>query len=142
MPAVGSAHRPVAYGHHGLVAAAHPLAALTGIEVLRSGGNAADAALAVNGILAVVQSHMCGLGGDLFALLYDAPSGDVTFLNGAGRSGSRATVDAIRRRGLATVPLIGPLAVSVPGCVDAWGALAARYGTRPLGDLLKPTAFR
>ena len=76
MPTVGAAHRPVAYGHHGLVATAHPLAALAGTEVLRRGGNAVDAALAVNGILTVVQSHMCGLGGDLFALLYDAPSGD------------------------------------------------------------------
>ena len=138
LPTIGYARRPVAYGHHGLVAAAHPAATLTGIDVLRGGGNAVDAALAVNAVLAVVQPHMCGLGGDLFALCYDARAGEVVFLNGAGRSGSRATVEAIRGRGLAAIPLVGPLAVSVPGCVDAWATLAARYGTRPLGDLLKP----
>jgi gamma-glutamyltranspeptidase / glutathione hydrolase len=138
MPEFGYAYRPVAYGHHGLVAAAHPHAALAGIEVLKGGGNAVDAALAVNGVLAVVQPHMCGVGGDLFALLYDAPSGQVVALNGAGRSGSGATPAALRERGLAAIPLQSPLAVSVPGCVDAWQALAARYGTRGLGDLLKP----
>lgn len=138
MPTVGYAHRPVAYGHQGLVASAHAQATLAGIEVLRAGGNAVDAAIVVNAVLAVVQPHACGLGGDLFCLLSHAPSGEVVFLNGAGRSGSRATVEAIRRRGLQAIPLIGPLSVSVPGCVDAWGALAARYGTRPLGALLKP----
>lgn len=138
MPQIGYAHRPVAYGHQGMVAAAHPTATVAGLDVLRSGGNVVDAALAVNGVLAVVQPHMCGLGGDLFALLYHAPSREVVCLNGAGRSGSGATVAAIRRRGLGAVPLLGPLAVSVPGCVDAWGVLAARYGTRPLGELLKP----
>ena len=138
MPAIGFAHRPVAYGFHGLVAAAHPLATQAGLEVLKGGGNAVDAAIAVNAVLAVVQPHQCGLGGDLFALLYDARSGEVSFLNGAGRSGSGAAVEALRARGLAAVPLIGPLAVSVPGCADAWGALASRYGTRSLGELLKP----
>ncbi|MBI4012590.1 MAG: gamma-glutamyltransferase [Candidatus Rokubacteria bacterium] len=138
MPALGYSHRPVALGAHGLVAAAHPVATLAGLEVLRAGGNAVDAALAVNGVLAVAQPHMCGLGGDLFALLYHAPSREVVFLNGAGRSGSRATVEAVRGRGLGALPLSGPLAVSVPGCVDAWAALAARYASRGLGELLKP----
>ncbi len=138
MPEIGYAHRPVAYGTHGLVAAAHPLAVLAGLDVLRTGGNAVDAAVAVNGVLAVVQPHMCGPGGDLFSLLYHAPSGQVVCLDGAGRSGARASVEAVRGRGLDALPLVGPLAVSVPGCVDAWGALVRRFGTRPLGDLLKP----
>lgn len=138
MPEVGYAYRPVAYGRHGLVAAAHPYAAQAGIEVLKGGGNAVDAALAVNAVLAVAQPHMCGLGGDLFALLSDAPSREVLFLNGAGRSGSRATPAALQARGLSALPLIGPLSVSVPGCADAWHALATRYGTRGLTDLLKP----
>ncbi|MGH7320913.1 MAG: gamma-glutamyltransferase [Candidatus Rokuibacteriota bacterium] len=138
MPQIGYAHRPVAYGHHGLVASAHPQATLAGLEVLRTGGTAVDAAIATNAVLAVVQPHMCGLGGDLFCLLFDAASGAVLFLNGAGRSGTLATVEAVRRRGLAAIPLIGPLSVSVPGCAEAWGALLARYGTRPLGALLKP----
>ncbi len=138
MPLVGYSGRPVAYGVHGMVAAAHPQATLAGVEVLKGGGNAVDAALAVNAILAVVQPHMCGLGGDQFCLYYHAPTREVACLNGARRSGSGATIDAGRRRGLTAVPLIGPLSVSVPGCVDAWGVLAARYGSRPLGDLLKP----
>jgi gamma-glutamyltranspeptidase/glutathione hydrolase len=138
MPTVGPIHRPLARAHQGLVAAAHPLATLAGIDVLREGGTAADAALAVNGVLAVVQPHMCGVGGDLFALVHDARSGEVSCLDGAGRSGAAATPAAVRARGLAALPLLGPLAVSVPGCVDAWGALAARHGTRPLGELLKP----
>jgi gamma-glutamyltranspeptidase/glutathione hydrolase len=138
MPTVGYAHRPVARGHQALVASAHPLATLAGLDVLRGGGTAADAAIAVNGVLAVVQPHMCGLGGDLFALGFDAGRREVVFLNGAGRSGSGASADALRSRGLAAVPLLGPLAVTVPGCMDAWGALAARHGTRPLADLLKP----
>ncbi len=138
MPDLGYAYRPVAYGRHGLVAAAHPYAAQAGIEVLKGGGNAVDAALAVNAVLAVAQPHMCGLGGDLFALLFDAPSREVLFLNGAGRSGSRATPAALQARGLSALPLVGPLSVSVPGCADAWHALATRYGTRGLADLLKP----
>jgi gamma-glutamyltranspeptidase / glutathione hydrolase len=138
VPAPGYAHRPVALGHHGVVAAAHPLATVAGLDVLRAGGNAVDAALAVNGVLAVVQPHMCGVGGDLFALFYDATTREVVCLDGAGRSGAGASVEAIRGRGLSELPLMGPLAVSVPGCVDAWVALAGRYGTRPLGDLLKP----
>ncbi len=113
MPTVGFSHRPVARGHHGLVASAHPLATLAGIDVLRSGGTAVDAAIAVNAVLAVVQPHMCGPGGDLFALLHDPPSGTVTFLDGAGRSGSGATVEAVRARGLPALPLIGPLAVGI-----------------------------
>jgi gamma-glutamyltranspeptidase/glutathione hydrolase len=138
MPTAGYAHRPVARGHQALVASAHPLATLAGLDVLRGGGTAADAAIAVNSVLAVVQPHMCGVGGDLFALGVEAGRRDVVFLNSAGRSGSGATVEALRARGLAAVPLAGPLAVSVPGCVAGWSALAARHGTRPLAELLKP----
>src|SRR5262249_6061545 len=138
MPLLGYAHRPVAYGRHGLVAAAHPAGTLAGLDVLRGGGNRADAAIAVNATLAVVQPHMCGVGGDLFVLYFHAPSGELCCLNAAGRSGTRATPQALRQRGLTAVPLQGPLAVSVPGAVAGWGALADRFATRPLGDLLKP----
>ncbi|PYM63898.1 MAG: gamma-glutamyltransferase [Candidatus Rokuibacteriota bacterium] len=138
MPVVGYSYRPVAYGTHGLVAAAHPFATLAGLDVLRSGGGVVDAAIAVNAVLAVVQPQMCGLGGDLFVLYRDALTGEVSFLNAAGRSGARATPGALRQRGLGALPLTGPLAVSVPGGVAGWGALAARLGTRSLGDLLKP----
>ncbi len=138
MPQIGYAHRPAALGRAGMVAAAHPLATLAGIEELKSGGNAADAAVAVNAVLAVTQPHMCGVGGDLFALYYDAASRRVHCLLGAGRSGARASLEELRRRGLPGVPNTGPPAVSVPGCVRAWEMLLERFGSRRLAGLLGP----
>ncbi len=138
MPQIGYAHRPVALGREGMVAAAHPLATLAGIELLKSGGNAADAAVAVNAVLAVTQPQMCGLGGDFFALYYEAASRRVSCLVGAGRSGARASLEELKRRKLSAVPTVGPAAVSVPGCVRAWEMLLERFGTRRLADLLGP----
>ena len=135
---IGYAHRPVALGRGGMVASAHPFASLAGVEALKAGGTAADAAVAVNAVLAVTQPYCCGVGGDFFCLYYDARSRRVHFLNGAGRSGSRATLDELGRRNLRQVPRSGPASVSVPGCVRAWGMLLERFGTRPLGDLLAP----
>ncbi|PYN12352.1 MAG: gamma-glutamyltransferase, partial [Candidatus Rokuibacteriota bacterium] len=134
----GDTSRPVALGSTAMVAAAHPLATLTGVEVLKQGGTAADAAVAVNAVLGVTQPHCCGVGGDIFCLYYEAASRRVHFLSGAGRSGTRATLDELRRRGLSRVPTIGPGAVSVPGCVRGWAMLLERFGTRPLAALLAP----
>jgi gamma-glutamyltranspeptidase/glutathione hydrolase len=121
-----------------MVAAAHPLATLAGVEVLKSGGTVADAAVAVNAVLAVTQPHMCGLGGDLFCLYHDGATGRVHFLNGAGRSGSRAGLEELARRGADRLPVIGAPTVSVPGCVRGWAMLLERFGTRSLPDLLGP----
>ena len=138
MPQIGYSHRPLALGRRGMVAAAHPLATLAGIEVLKSGGTVADAAVAVNAVLAVTQPHMCGLGGDLFCLYHEAATGRVHFLNGAGRSGSRAGLDELARRGADRLPVIGAETVSVPGCVRGWAMLLERFGTRRLPELLGP----
>jgi gamma-glutamyltranspeptidase/glutathione hydrolase len=138
MPQIGYAHRALAMGGDGMVAAAHPLATLTGVEVLKAGGTAADAAVAVNAVLAVTQPNMCGVGGDFFCLYYEAGTRRVHFLNGAGRSGSRAGLDELRRRGMDRLPVVGPPAVSVPGCVRAWGMLLERFGTKPLAELVAP----
>ncbi len=138
MPNVGYAHRPVALGYGGMVASAHPLATLAGVEVLKGGGTAADAAVAVNAVLGVTQPYCCGVGGDFFCLYYDAASRRVHFLNGAGRSGSRATLAEAARRGWRVFPTIGPATVSVPGCTLGWAMLLERFGTRSLGDLLAP----
>jgi gamma-glutamyltranspeptidase/glutathione hydrolase len=138
MPDVGYSHRPLALGRDGMVASAHPLATLAGVEVLKSGGTAADAAVAVNAVLAVTQGHMCGVGGDIFCLYYDAASRRVHFLNGAGRSGSRAGLDELARRSMTRLPVVGPETVSVPGCVRGWAMLLERFGTRPLAELLRP----
>jgi len=138
VPEIGYSFRPVALGREGMVAAAHPLATVAGLDVLRAGGTAADAAVAINAVLAVTQPNNCGLGGDLFCLYYEAATGRVHFLNGAGRSGSRASLDALRRRGMDRLPVIGPATVSVPGCVRAWAMLLERFGTRGLDTLLAP----
>src|SRR5713226_9954060 len=108
MPDIGYSHRPVALGTTAMVAAAHPLATLTGVEVLKGGGTVADAAVAVNAVLGVTQPYCCGVGGDLFCLYYDAASRRVHFLNGAGRSGSRAGLDELARRERDRLPVIGP----------------------------------
>jgi gamma-glutamyltranspeptidase len=121
-----------------MVASAHPFATLAGVEVLKGGGTAADAAVAVNAVLAVTQPYCCGVGGDLFCLYHDARSGRVHFLNGAGRSGSRATLAEAARRGWREIPTLGAPTVSVPGCVRGWGMLLERFGTRRLADLLAP----
>ena len=138
MPQIGYSHRPLALGRNGMVASAHPLATLAGVEVLKSGGTVADAAVAVNAVLAVTQPHMCGLGGDLFCLYHEAATGRVHFLNGAGRSGSRAGLDELVRRGQDRLPVVGAETVSVPGCVRGWAMLLERFGTRPLSELLGP----
>lgn len=127
-----------AAGRRAMVAAAHPLAAAAGLEVLRSGGAAADAAVAVNAALAVTQPPYCGLGGDFLCLHYEAATGEVTCVDGAGRAGERADLHELRRRGWLEVPRVGPASVSVPGCASGWGLLLERFGTRPLGELLAP----
>ncbi len=138
MPQIGYSYRPVALGREAMVASAHPLATLAGLDVLRTGGTVVDAAVATNAVLAVTQPSSCGLGGDLFCLYYEAASHRIHFLNGAGRSGSRAGLDELRRRGMDRLPILGPATVSVPGCVRAWGMLLERFGTRRLADLLAP----
>lgn len=138
MPQIGYAHRPVALGREGMVASAHPYATVAGLDALRAGGTAADAAVAANAMLAVTQPSMCGVGGDIFVLYYEAATRRVHFLNGAGRSGSRASLDELRRRGAGALPVTGAMTVSVPGCVRGWGMLLERFGTRSLASLLEP----
>ncbi len=138
MPQIGYAHRQAPLGRRGMVASCHPLASLAGVETLEAGGSVADAAVATNAVLAVTQPSFCGAGGDLFCLYYEAATGRVHFLNGAGRSGSRAGLDELARRGLAAVPFLGPGSVSVPGVTRAWRMLLERFGTRPLARLLEP----
>ena len=130
--------RAPAIGNHGAVTAGHPLAATAGLDVLRSGGNAVDAAIAMAGVLAVVRPHMNGIGGDTFMLIYSARDGRIYGLNGSGRAGSRADAAALRERGRQRIPARGMNAVTVPGSVSAWATAASRFGTRPLSALLEP----
>jgi gamma-glutamyltranspeptidase / glutathione hydrolase len=120
---------------HGVVAAPHHLASEAGAEVLRAGGNAVDAAVAADAVLCVVYPHMTSVGGDLFALVWPAGADRPVGLAGAGRSGSLATIDEVRSRGHRTMPERGPLTVTVPGTVEAWGRLVERYGRLGLAPL-------
>jgi len=108
--------------------------------MLREGGNAIDAAIAANAVLCVVYPHMTTIGGDLFALVWPAGATAPVGLEGAGRSGEGATIDAMRERGFTTMPERGATTVTVPGTVQAWGRLIERFGTVGLGRVLAPAA--
>ncbi|HEX6931949.1 MAG TPA: gamma-glutamyltransferase [Streptosporangiaceae bacterium] len=126
------------YAPGGAVAAANHLAATAGVVALSRGGNAADAAVAAGAVMAVVAPHMCGLGGDLFAIVA-WPDEAPTALNASGRSGAGADAGAVRREGLRAMPFQRDIrAVTVPGCVDGLVALHERYGSLSLADLLAP----
>ncbi len=131
-------NRPDVRGTSGAVSAGHPLAAAAGHDVLRRGGNAMDAAIAMAGVLAVVRPHMNGIGGDAFALYYEAATGQVHAMNGSGRAGALATPALFAERGLDEMPGNGPLSVSVPGAVAAWVDALDRFGTLPREELLAP----
>lgn len=126
----------------GMVCTSVPAATAAGVEILRRGGNAVDAAIAAAAVLAVVEPMSTGLGGDAFALLWPARERRLVGLNGSGRAPSAATAEAYRSRGLDAVPGVGILAATVPGAVDAWETLHRRYGRLPFGDLLQPAVHR
>lgn len=133
-----AANRPEVRGVQGAVSAGHPLAAAVGLDVLRRGGNATDAVVAMAGVLAVVRPHMNGVGGDAFGLFYEARTGAVHALNGSGRAGAKASPEFFRDLGHEAVPETGPLSVSVPGAPAAWEDAHARFGSLPLEQLLAP----
>src|SRR2546422_10380135 len=101
-----------------MVATSQPLAVQTAIDVLRRGGNAIDAAIAANAVLGVVEPMSCGLGGDLFAIVWDAGTQKLYGLNASGRAPYAATRELFATRGLKEIPARGPVSWSVPGCVD------------------------
>ena len=137
-PLAGCVGRSAVHALHGMVATSQPLAVQAGLAVLQRGGNAVDAAIATNAMLGVVEPMSCGIGGDLFALVWEARTGKLHGLNASGRSPRAATLEAMASRGLSQIPASGPLSWSVPGAVDGWEALSARFGTMSLGKLLEP----
>jgi gamma-glutamyltranspeptidase len=130
--------RPDLMSPHAMVSSAHPLASQAGLSVLQHGGNAADAAITVNAVLNVTQPQMCGLGGDLFALVYSAKDGEVRALNGSGHSPFAADRARLSSYEGTVIPLDGVVAANVPGCLDAWQLLHRGYGSLPLAVLLEP----
>jgi gamma-glutamyltranspeptidase/glutathione hydrolase len=125
----------------GMVATSQPLAAAAGLRVLQEGGNAIDAAIATAAVLNVVEPMMAGIGGDLFALVYDVDSQKLYGLNATGRAGALASAQKLRERGLERIPYDDILAVTVPGALDGWELLQSRFGSRPLAELLDPAIF-
>ena len=131
--------RSVVMAPNGMVCTSHPLAAQIGLDVLRKGGNAIDAAIATNAALGVVEPMSCGIGGDLFAIVWDNNAKKLYGLNASGRSPYNATRDVFAKKGLKEIPEMGPLTWSVPGCVDGWEQLRKKFGTKELAELLAPS---
>ncbi len=124
---------------HGIVATSQPLAAQTGLDVLKAGGNAIDAAIAANAMLGLTEPNNCGIGGDLFVIYWDAKTQRLYGLNACGRSPYRLNRDVFAAQNLKEIPGKGVLCWSVPGCVDGWNELSKRFGTMPLAKLLAPS---
>lgn len=129
--------RSMVAARNGMVAASNPLAAQTGLQTLRDGGNAADAAVTAAAVLNVTEAASTGIGGDCFALFYEARTGAVTALNGSGRAPAALTADTLRARGWAAIPDRSADAISVPGALAGWADLIQRHGRMPLERVLR-----
>jgi len=129
--------RSLAVGDRGMAATSHPAVTLAAVDMLRSGGNAVDAAIAAIALQGVVDPHMTGIGGDCFAI-YAPASGQPVAINGSGRASAKAELGWFREQGMLSIPDDSPHAVTVPGAVDAWCRLAADYGSKGLDEILAP----
>lgn len=123
---------------HGMAATSQPLATQVALDILKAGGTAVDAAIAANAALGLMEPTGNGIGGDLFAIVWDPKTQRLYGLNGSGRSPQSLTLAELRGRGLTHIPPRGPLPVSVPGCVDGWFELHARFGKLPMRRVLAP----
>jgi gamma-glutamyltranspeptidase/glutathione hydrolase len=130
--------RSLVYGRRAMCATSHPRASLAAVEVLREGGNAVDAAIAASAVLAVVEPHMTGIGGDCFALIGKPGLDKPIALSAAGGAPAGNTAEWLARSGLTRIDPNSPHAVTVPGAIDGWTRLVADYGTMPLSRLLAP----
>jgi len=136
--APGHPTRAVARSQRGMVASPHALATAAGVDVLRRGGNAVDAAIATNAVLAVVYPASNGIGGDALWLVYEPTSNETIAYNGSGRAPAALDAGHLRERGYTTMPKRGAFTVTAPGCVRSWEDVAAAHGTRGLDELLAP----
>ena len=132
------ATRSEVLGQNGMVATSHPLATQIGLDMLKSGGNAIDAAIAANAALGLMEPTGCGIGGDLFAIVWDGKTKKLYGLNASGRSPKGLTLDYFEKEGMDKIPSHGPLPVSVSGAVDGWFELHQKFGSRPMPEILAP----
>ncbi|WP_159016858.1 gamma-glutamyltransferase [Cognatiluteimonas profundi] len=133
------ATRSEVYAPHAMAATSQPLVTQIALDVMKQGGSALDAAVAADAALGLMEPTGSGVGGDLFAIVWDPKTHKLYGYNGSGRSPKSLTLAEFRKRGLTAIPPYGPLPVTVPGAVDAWFALHDRFGKLPMQDLLAPT---
>src|SRR5438045_3648236 len=126
--------RSMVVSKNGIVAAESPLAAQAGVHILEHGGNAVDAAIATNAMMGVVEPMMNGIGGDLFAIVYDAKANKLYGLNASGWAPKGLTIEYLQRQGIRSMPQQGVNAITVPGAVDGWQKLADKFGRKKLAE--------
>ena len=146
---IGAGGRPVGakwsrspvIAQHGMAATAHPLATQIALDILKDGGNAVDAAIAANAALGLMEPTGNGIGGDLFAIIYDPKTDKLYGINGSGRSPSGQTLEQLKEKlgDRTSLPPVGPLPITIPGTVDAWFTMHGRFGSKPMSDILAPT---
>ena len=132
------ATRSEVIAQNGMVCSSQPLATQVGLDILKAGGNAVDAAIAVNAMLGLVEPTGCGIGGDLFAIVWDAEEGKLYGLNASGRSPKSLDIEYFREQGMEKIPAFGPIPVSVPGAVDGWFELHKQFGSQSMETILAP----
>jgi gamma-glutamyltranspeptidase/glutathione hydrolase len=124
---------------NGMAATNHPLATQIAIDILKKGGSAVDAAIAANAFLGFADPAMNGIGGDLFAIIWNADDEKLYALNASGRSPAKLNLQYFKDHNLTSIPGASPLAITVPGCVDGWYEMHQKFGRMPMADLLVPT---
>ncbi|MGE0020002.1 MAG: gamma-glutamyltransferase [Draconibacterium sp.] len=132
------ATRSEVIAQHGMACTSQPLATQVALDILKSGGNAIDAAIAANAVLWLMEPTGNGIGGDIFAIVWDAKTRKLYGLNGSGRSPYELKLQYFRENGYKKIPALGPLSVSVPGCVDGWFELNKKFGKMPMSEILAP----
>src|SRR5512136_883404 len=132
------ATRSEVLAQNGMAATSQPLATQVALDILKKGGNAIDAAIAANAVLGVVEPTGCGVGGDLFAIIWSAEKEKLYGLNASGRSPRSLKLEYFKNNGYDFIPSTGPLPVSVPGCVDGWFEMHDMFGRLPIKDILQP----
>ena len=145
---IGAGGRPVGaawsrspvIAQHGMAATAHPLATQIALQIMKDGGNAVDAAIAANAALGLMEPTGNGIGGDLFAIIYDPATGKLYGVNGSGRSPSGQTLDDLKAKlgGADSLPPVGVLPITIPGTVDGWFTMHERFGSKPMSEILAP----
>ena len=132
------ASRSEVIAQYGMAATSQPLATQVALDILKNGGNAVDAAIAANAMLGLVEPTGCGIGGDIYAIIWDAETKTLHGLNGSGRSPQSLTLDYFKQQGITEIPKFGALPVSVPGTVDGWFEMHEKFGSTPMTDILAP----